>query len=90
MPSANDSSPQSWRAVAIFDDRSDRLLYLGRSAAKVRAGVAAAFAEVLDEEERDHVRSLVLQRWQGAADAGSWLHQALLEVPTAANFQGGS
>ena len=90
MPSANDSSPQSWRAVAIFDDRSDRLLYLGRSAAQVRAGVAAAFAEVLDEEERDHVRSLVLQRWQGAADAGSWLHQTLLEVPTAANFPGGS
>ena len=33
-----ESKPQGWRAMAVFDDRSDRLLYLGRSSTQVRAG----------------------------------------------------
>jgi len=77
-----ESKPQGWRAVAVFDDRGDRLLYLGRSSTQVRAGFGAAFNEVLDEEERDHVRSISLQRWHGAPDAGRWMHQANLTVPT--------
>ncbi len=77
-----ESKPQGWRAVAVFDDRSDRLLYLGRSSTQVRSGFAAAFAEVLDDEERDHVRSVSLQRWHGAPDAGRWMHQTNLTLPT--------
>ena len=26
-----EAKPQGWRAVAVFDDRGDRLLYVGRS-----------------------------------------------------------
>jgi hypothetical protein len=70
--------------VAIFDDRGDRLLYLGRSSTQVRAGFPEAFLEVLDDEERDHVRSVALQRWHGAPDAGRWMHQSYLQVPTTA------
>ena len=33
-----ESKPQGWRALATFDDRPDRLLYLGRSSTQVRAG----------------------------------------------------
>jgi hypothetical protein len=77
-----EAKPQGWRAVAIFDDRGDRLLYLGRSSTQVRAGFTEAFLEVLDEEERDHVRSVALQRWHGAPDAGRWMHQTYLQVPT--------
>jgi hypothetical protein len=76
-----ESKPQGWRALAIFDDRSDRLLYLGRSSTQVRAGFADAFFEVLDEEEREHVRSISLQRWHGAPDAGKWMHLSTLNVP---------
>jgi hypothetical protein len=77
-----EAKPQGWRAIAVFDDRPERLLYLGRSSTQVRAGFATAFLEVLDEEERDHVRSISLQRWHGAADAGQWIHQTNLTVPT--------
>jgi len=77
-----EAKPQGWRAVAVFDDRPERLLYLGRSSTQVRAGFTAAFLEVLDEEERDHVRSISLQRWHGAPDAGHWIHQTNLAVPT--------
>ena len=77
-----EAKPQGWRAVAVFDDRSDRLLYVGRSSTQVRAGFVAAFNEVLDDEERDHVRSISLQRWHGAPDAGRWQHQSNLTVPS--------
>jgi hypothetical protein len=79
-----EAKPQGWRAVAVFDDRGDRLLYLGRSSTQVRAGFAEAFMEVLDDEERDHVRSISLQRWHGAPDAGRWIHQTNLNLPVAA------
>ncbi len=81
-----EAKPQGWRAVAVFDDRTDRLLYLGRSSTQVRAQFAQVFYKVLDEEERDHVRSISLQRWQGAPDAGRWLHQTNLNVPVKAKL----
>ncbi len=77
-----EAKPQGWRAVAIFDDRGDRLIYLGRSSTQVRSGFVEAFFEVLDDEERDHVRSIALQRWHGAPDAGRWLLQTNLTVPS--------
>jgi hypothetical protein len=81
-----EAKPQGWRAMAVFDDRPDCLLYLGRSSTQVRAGLATAFFEVLEEDERDHVRSISLQRWHGAADAGRWMHQTNLTVPTKAKL----
>jgi hypothetical protein len=80
-----EAKPQSWRAVAVFDDRADQLLYLNRSAMRVREGLRNAFFELLDEEERAHVRHVSLQRWQGAPDAGRWQHQSNLAVPTTAS-----
>ncbi|MCS6849553.1 MAG: hypothetical protein NZ700_00110 [Gemmataceae bacterium] len=79
-----EAKPQGWRAVAVFDDRSERLIYLNYSSTKVRAGYATAYFEVLDDEEREHVRSISLQRWHGAPDAGRWMHQTNLAIPTAA------
>ena len=81
-----EAKPQGWRAVAVFDDRSDLLIYLGRSSTQVRANFSQAFFEVLDEEEREHVRSISLQRWHGAPDAGKWIHQTTLNVPTTAKI----
>lgn len=76
-----EAKPQGWRAVAVFDDRGDRLLYLGRSSTQVRAGFIEAFFDVLDDEERDHVRTISLQRWNGAPDSGRWQHLSNLNVP---------
>ena len=86
MQYQTEAKPQGWRAMAVFDDRPDCLLYLGRSSTQVRAGLGEAFFEVLDDEERDHVRTISLQRWHGAADAGRWLHQSNLSVPTKAKL----
>ena len=79
-----EAKPQGWRAVAVFDDRPDALLYLGRSSTQVRAGFASAFFDLLDDEEREAVRSIRLERWHGTPDAGRWLQQTLLSVPTGA------
>ena len=76
-----EAKPQGWRAVAVFEDRGDRLIYLGRSSTQVRTNFAQAYFEVLDDEERDHVRSISLQKWHGAPDAGRWMHQSNLTMP---------
>jgi hypothetical protein len=81
-----EAKPQGWRAVAVFDDRGDRLIYLGRSSTQVRSNFAPAFFEVLDDEEREHVCSVSLQRWHGAPDAGRWLHQTNLNIPVKAKL----
>lgn len=77
-----EAKPQSWRAVAVFDDRPEMLLYLNRSNTQVRAGFRNAFMDLLDEEEREHVKSISLQHWQGAPDMGRWIHKSHLPVPT--------
>lgn len=79
-----ESKPQCWRAVAVFDDRPEQLLYVHRSSTQIRAGYRQAFLELLDEEEREHVTTVAMQRWEGAPDAGRWLHQSNLQVPNAA------
>lgn len=82
-----ESKPQGWRAVAVFDDgRPEALLYLGRSSTQVRAGFTEAYFEVLDDEERARVSSVALQRWHGAPDAGRWMHQNNLKVPSSAKI----
>lgn len=81
-----ESKPQGWRAVAVFDDRPDRLIYLGRSSTQVRGSFTSAYFDVLDDEERGHVRSISLQRWHGAPDSGRWLHQTNLTVPVRAKL----
>lgn len=76
-----EAKPQGWRAVAVLEDRSERLIYLGRSSTQVRAGFAEAYLDLLDDEEREQVRSISLQRWHGAPDAGRWMHQTNLTIP---------
>jgi hypothetical protein len=53
-----ESKLQSWRAVAVFADGTECLVYLGRSTTQVRAGYAAAYAELLDDEEHRSVREV--------------------------------
>jgi hypothetical protein len=79
-----ESKAQGWRAVAVFDDRADALLFVGRSSTQVRQMYAEAFAEVLDEEEREHVTTIQLQQWSGAPDAGRWVLKTTLKVPVPA------
>jgi hypothetical protein len=72
---------QGWRAVAVLEGRGECLLFVGRSSTQVRAGYVEAFAELLDDEEKDLVTGIQLQQWQGAPDAGRWLHKNDLKVP---------
>jgi hypothetical protein len=81
MTYQTEAKPQCWRAVAVFDDRPEMLLYLNRSSPQVRAGYRVAFMDLLDEQERGHVTSISMQRWQGAPDSGRWVHQSDLPVP---------
>jgi len=81
-----ESKAQGWRAVAVLDGDVEALLFVGRSSTQVRAGHAEAFLELLDDEEREHVTNVALQRWHGAPDAGRWMHQTNLTIPVKAKL----
>ena len=76
-----ESKFQCWRAVAVSHD-GEALLHLGRSSDQVRRGYPAAFAELLDSDERASVRQIALQCWAGVADQGRWATKAVLPIPT--------
>jgi hypothetical protein len=82
-----ESKAQGWRAVAIFDDRPDALIFVGRSSTQVRQEYAEAYAELLDDEEREHVTTIQLQQWSGAPDAGRWVLKNTLKVPAPAKLR---
>jgi hypothetical protein len=79
-----ETKPQTWRALAVLDDGSECLLFVGRSTTHVRGAYAAAFAEVLDAGERALVSRISLQRWDGVPDRGRWVASAALAVPSSA------
>jgi hypothetical protein len=82
-----EAKAQGWRAMAVFDDgRADALLLIGRSSTQVRAGYIESYMDLLDDEEREHVSSITLQHWHGAPDAGRWMHQTNLKVPSTAKL----
>jgi hypothetical protein len=72
---------QGWRALAILDDNSERLIFVGRSAPHVRAEYGAAFLKLLDEFEQASVQTISLQCWHGAADRGTWQTRSELPPP---------
>lgn len=77
-----EAKAQGWRAVANFDDeRGEALLFIGRSSTAIRDNYIESFTDILDDEEREHVKTISLQRWNGAPDAGRWVHQTNLKVP---------
>ena len=48
--------------MAVFDDRPDMLIFLHRSSTQIRAGYRTAYLDLLDEEEREHVTSISMQK----------------------------
>lgn len=81
-----ESKAQGWRALAIFDGSVEALLFVGRSSTQVRAGYPEAFAELLEDDEKDRVTAIHLQQWQGAPDAGKWHTKAELRIPASAKL----
>jgi hypothetical protein len=76
-----ESKAQGWRAVAVFEDGSESLLFVGMSSTQIRSGYASSFRELLDAEERDSVREIRIEQWYGAPDAGKWMEKGKLRIP---------
>jgi len=79
-----ETKPQTWRAVAAFEDGSEGLLCLARSSAQLRDTYAAAFSGVLDWGEQARVCVIRQERREGAPDRGRWVLQGRLTLPVPA------
>ena len=71
---------QNWRAIAIGN--KEHLLCLGTCHSKVRTSYAESFIELLTQDEQQSIRKIVIQRWDGVADCGRWVHKGELPIPT--------
>lgn len=78
-----ESKAQGWRAMAKYEHGREVLLLIGRSSSQVRTGYIESFNDLLDDEERDQVVAISLQRWNGTPDAGCWESISSLKIPNA-------
>jgi hypothetical protein len=78
-----ESKAQGWRAVAVFEDGSDALLFIGRSSTQVRQGYVEAYLSAIQEEGWEEATSIRMEQWSGAPDAGRWVEKTTLKVPSA-------
>ncbi|QEL14506.1 hypothetical protein [Limnoglobus roseus] len=81
-----ESKAQGWRAVAILEGRGECLLYVGRSSTHVRGEYLEAYAELLEDDEKEACTAIHLQQWQGTPDAGRWQTKNELRVPERAKL----
>jgi len=72
---------QGWRALAVYANGDEVLLFVGRSSTQVRAGFEDSFKEQLLDDEQESVVRIRLQQWQGAPDAGKWHDKSDLRNP---------
>ena len=76
-----ETKAQGWRAIVVYKDHSEALIFVGRSSTQVRGNYAGAFNELLQDDEKENVSLIRLQQWQGAPDAGKWIDKAELRMP---------
>lgn len=71
----------SWRALARRGDGTEQVLTVGNSSTVVRSTYAEYFREELEDDEREIVVSILLQRWSGDAERGVWEERCPLRIP---------
>lgn len=66
---------QRWRAVIIFRDGTEALLYIGSNHAEVKSNYTEPWFELYDHEQHSRAKEIRLQKWNGLPDRGSWVDQ---------------
>ena len=82
-----ESKAHGWRAVAVFEDGSEALLYIGRSSTQIRQGYVEAYLSAIQEEGWEEATAIRMEQWSGAPDAGRWMVKAALKQPTPAKVR---
>lgn len=76
-----EAKPQRWRALAAYKDNKEGLLILGSSSGQVRETYDEPYFELLEEDERQNIHEILLQKFVGAPDRGQWVTQGVLPSP---------
>ena len=75
---------QRWRAVAVFQDGTESLLFLGSSFAQVREGYGEPWFELFEPEAHARLKEIRVEKWSGIPDRGRWLFHQVLPTPVQA------
>lgn len=76
-----EAKPLIWRAIAVFKDGREGLVYLGRSSMSVKENYVDSWKYLYDNDDKEELVCIIIQKWFGAADCGSWKQQGKLHNP---------
>jgi len=76
-----ESQFQNWRAIAVGQPGTERLLCLGRSFQQIYENYLEAFKSVLAPDEQEETCTIIAERWHGVADRGHWTTRKVLPRP---------
>ncbi len=79
--SLTERKPSNWRALAVYKDGRECLLLVGPNFSYVTENYDTPFYDYLEEDEREMVEKIHLQKWVGAPDNGHWQNQRQLAKP---------
>lgn len=77
-----ETKAQRYRALSKRKDDKEQLLVLGASYDAVKRTYAESFFDLLDDEERELTQTIVIQKFIGSPDRGTWEDQDNLPIPT--------
>lgn len=77
---------QRWRALLLNKDQTETLLILGSSYDQVKETYDEPYYDLLEEDERARIHEIIIQKWVGAPDRGTWVTQGVLPTPEKTSF----
>lgn len=72
---------QTWRAVANFGNDEQSLIVLGTNPLQISNTYSSAFFELITTPMQKECKKIMLQKWRGDKDFGTWVDQGLLKIP---------
>jgi hypothetical protein len=76
-----ESNFSSWRALAINTHGKEHMIFTDKSYEKVLKIYSIAFEELLEDEEKQQIKAVILQEWYGTPDRGEWKKRKFLKIP---------
>ena len=70
-----------WKVTAIQFNDTEHLLYMDKNPIEAKKNYEDCFYSILTAEEQKEINQIKLERWNGTASKGQWVHQEFLNVP---------
>lgn len=71
----------NWRVIAKDVYGNEHLIFTGQSYSHVTESFGESFKELLEPDEKAKIKEVVVQRWNGLPNRGTWVNKKSLAIP---------